>query len=151
MQGRGHGRFGRLAPRASRPETSRGRWLKPSRLRCLAGYTDPRVRGSNSAANSTKGRPSAARNLYMISSNSGYGFADISRSKTTAQCRYVEAEVSGSRQVDPTYRPNWTENVGSLCHGEGGGGAPEGPGRGLRGAEAAKVRRRCYRVETVLT
>ncbi len=83
----------------------------------------------------------------MMSTTSGNGFADVGRPKTTAECRYVVVDVSASRQVDPTFRLNWTENVGSLCHGESGGGSPELPGRGLKGAGAAKVWRRCYRVE----
>ena len=87
----------------------------------------------------------------MISTTSGNGFADVGRPKTTAECRYVGTVASGSRQVDPTYRPNRTENVGSLCHGESGGVLPEAPGRVLKGAGAAKVWRRCYRTETVFT
>ena len=83
----------------------------------------------------------------MISSNSGNGFADVGRLRATAKHPYVDTGESASRQVDPTLRPNWTENVGSLCHGESAGGSPEVPGRGLRGAGAAKVWRRCNRVE----
>jgi len=87
----------------------------------------------------------------MISSNSGTGFANVDRPKTTAKCRYVDTEVSGSRQVDPTFRLNWTENVGSLCHVEGGGASLEVLGGGLRGAKAAKVWRGCYRIEPSCT
>ena len=86
----------------------------------------------------------------MITTSSGNGFADVGRPRTTAECPYVDTEESASRQVDPTLRLNWTGNVGSLCHDESGGRSPEVPGRGLKGAGAAKVRRRCYRAEPVL-
>ncbi len=85
----------------------------------------------------------------MISTTSGNGFANVGRSKVTAKCPYVDTEESASRQVDPTIRLNWTENVGSLCHRESAGGSPELPGRGLKGAGAAKVWRRCHRVDLV--
>jgi len=86
----------------------------------------------------------------MISSNSGNGFADVGHPKATAECPYVDSEESASRQVNPTFRLNWTENVGSMCHGESDGRSPEVLGRGLRGAKAAKVWRRCHRIEPVL-
>jgi len=70
----------------------------------------------------------------MISTTSGNGFADVGHLKVTADPRYVDGEASGSRQVDPTFRLNWTENMGSLCHGEGGGSSPEVLGKSPKGA-----------------
>ncbi len=86
----------------------------------------------------------------MISTTSGNGFADVDRPKATAKCPYVDTGESASRQVDPPFRPNWTKNVGSLCHDESGGRSLEVLGGGLRGAEAAKVRRRCYGLSPLL-
>jgi hypothetical protein len=83
----------------------------------------------------------------MISTTSGNGFADVGPLRATAKCPYVDTEESASRQVDPTFRLNWTENVGSLCHGESGSGSREVVGRGLKYAKAAKVWRWCYRIE----
>ncbi len=75
----------------------------------------------------------------MISTDSGNGIAIVGGPKATATCPYVDTEESASRQVDPTLRPNWTKNAGSLCLGESGGKFPELPGRGLKGAGVAKV------------
>ena len=85
----------------------------------------------------------------MITTSSGNGFADVGRPRTTAECPYVDTEESASRQVDPTLRLNWTENVGSMCHRESDVRAPEVVGRRLKGAKAAKVWRRCYRIDSI--